>query len=119
MFVRFIVDECTGSSVAKWLRAQGHEAFSVFDDARGMQDDRLLEKAHAENWILITNDKDFGEFVYREQKPHRGIVLLRLTDERLQFKIDALERLLNSFASQLADQFTVVTEAQVRIGGQP
>ena len=31
---------------------------------------------------LITNDKDFGERICRECHPHRGVVLLRLEDER-------------------------------------
>lgn len=27
--MRFLVDECTGPAVARWLREQKHEAFSV------------------------------------------------------------------------------------------
>lgn len=72
--MRFLVDECTGPRVARWLRDQGHEVFSVYERARGMDDARVLEKADSENWILITNDKDFGEQVYRGQQPHRGVV---------------------------------------------
>jgi predicted nuclease of predicted toxin-antitoxin system len=34
--MRFLVDECTGSKVANWLRDENHEAFSVFDEARGI-----------------------------------------------------------------------------------
>lgn len=62
--MRFLVDECTGPSVAKWLRNDGHQVFSVFDELRGTSDHELLAKACAEKWILITNDKDFGEMVY-------------------------------------------------------
>jgi len=64
--MRFLVDECTGPAVAEWLRNQKHEVFSVFEDARGMADDDIILKALEENWILITNDKDFGEKVYRD-----------------------------------------------------
>ena len=32
--MRFPVDECTGPSVANWLRANAHEVFSVFDKAQ-------------------------------------------------------------------------------------
>jgi predicted nuclease of predicted toxin-antitoxin system len=62
--MRFLVDECTGPKVAKWLRGQEHEIFSIYNEARGMDDDEIIRKADAENWILITNDKDFGEKVY-------------------------------------------------------
>jgi len=54
--MRFLVDECTGPSVAEWLRGQRHEVFSVYDEARGMDDDEIIHKAFAENLILITND---------------------------------------------------------------
>src|SRR5215203_1074565 len=66
--MRFLVDECTGPRVAAWLDSQGHEVFSIFDEARGIEDDAVIQKAYDENWILITNDKDFGEKVYRERR---------------------------------------------------
>ena len=112
--MRFLVDECTGPAVARWLRAESHEVFSVFEEARGMADDDILEKAHSENWILITNDKDFGEKVYREKQQHRGIIFLRLQDERAAAKIQAIDSLLDGYADQLADAFVVVTERQIR-----
>ena len=112
--MRFLVDECTGPKVASWLRSQGHEIFSVFDEARGMQDDALIRKAYDENWILITNDKDFGEKVYRERRPHRGVIFMRLGDERAANKIEVMRRLLEGYAVRLADRFVVVTETRVR-----
>jgi predicted nuclease of predicted toxin-antitoxin system len=112
--MRFMVDECTGPAVARWLRQRGHEVFSVYEDARGMDDDEVIRKASDENWILVTNDKDFGEKVYRERHPHRGVVLLRLDDERAGNKIDAVRRLLKDYAEEIPDCFVVVTETQVR-----
>ncbi len=61
--MRFLVDECTGPAVARWLRRQGHEVFSVYEEARGMEDVDIIRKAFAENWIVVTNDKGFGEKV--------------------------------------------------------
>lgn len=112
--MRFLVDECTGPSVARWLREQKHEVFSVYEEVRGAEDDDIIQKAFVENWILITNDKYFGEKVYRERRPHRGVVLLRLEDERVANKIETIRRLLASYADQLANHFVVVTETQVR-----
>ena len=112
--MRFLVDECTGPAVAEWLREQEHEVFSVYDEARGLDDEAILQKAIAENWILITNDKDFGEKIYREGYPHRGVILLRLDDARAAVKIETLRRLLRSYADRLPDQFVVVTEEKVR-----
>ncbi len=112
--MRFLVDESTGPAVAKWLREQGHNVFSVYDEARGMDDVDIVQKAFTENWILMTNDKDFGEKIYREQHPHKGVVLLRLEDERAPAKIQILKRLLENYIDRLPDQFVVVTEKTVR-----
>jgi predicted nuclease of predicted toxin-antitoxin system len=114
--MRFLVDECTGPSVAEWLRDQSHEVFSVYDESPGTSDDEILDKAYSEDRLLVTNDKDFGEKVFREQRPHRGVVLLRLQDERAESKIDVIERLLRGHADRLADAFVVVSETQVRFG---
>lgn len=112
--MRFLVDECTGARVARWLREKGYEVFSVYEEARGITDDVIIKKAFDENWILITNDKDFGEKVYREKLPHRGIILMRLQDERSINKIDVLQRLFVIYPEKISDSFVVITENQVR-----
>jgi predicted nuclease of predicted toxin-antitoxin system len=112
--MRFLVDECSGPAVAEWLREQGHQVFSVYDESRGMSDEDVIQMAFRENRILITNDKDFGEKVYRERRPHKGVVLLRLDDERAVVKKEVLKWLLDSFPERLAGQFIVVTEKSVR-----
>ena len=113
--MRFLVDECTGPALARWLRECGHDVSSVYEEARGLDDTRVLEKAVAEDRVLITNDKDFGEMIFHAGKPHRGVVLLRLEDERSANKIAVLKRLLVHHADCLEDNFTVATESTVRV----
>ncbi|TAE61067.1 MAG: hypothetical protein EAZ76_12090 [Nostocales cyanobacterium] len=112
--MRFLVDENTGVAVARWLREQGHEVFSIYEQARGIDDDTIIQKAFDENWILITSDKDFGDKVYRDQYPHRGVILLRLENERSANKIYILQQVFEQYIEQLADNFMVVTETQIR-----
>ena len=113
--MRFLVDECTGPAVARWLRARGHDVFSVYEQARGMSDDAIIEKTYTANRILITNDKDFGEKVYRNLRPHKGVVLLRLDNERAYNKVAVIQRLLESYSDKLQDNFIVATEQRIRI----
>ncbi len=68
--MKFLVDECTGPAVARWLEQRGHDVFSVYDEARGIDDNKIIEIAQAEERILITNDRGFGEKVFRERRPH-------------------------------------------------
>lgn len=113
--MRFLVDESTGPAVARRLRELGHETYSVFEQSRGMDDDDVIHKAATEGWILITNDKGFGERVFRLGVAHRGVVLLRLADERAPNKVAVIERLLSQYESELPDAFVVATERTVRI----
>ncbi len=115
--MRFLVDECTGPAVAHWLRERSYDVFCVYDSARGLPDDEVLHKAYSENWILITNDKDFGEKVFRDRYPHRGVIFLRLEDERAASKIATLARLLEGYQDRLGDAFVVVSETHVRFRG--
>lgn len=90
--MRFVVDECTGPSVASWLRDQGHDVVSAFDEHRGADDEEWIQRAFDEQRILITNDKDFGDKVYRDGHAHHGVNLLRLVDETPASKISVLKR---------------------------
>ncbi len=84
-----------------------------------MQDDDIMSKALTDDWILVTNDKDFGEKVYRERQPHRGVILLRLEDERAATKIEIMRRLLDRYAGNLPGNFVVVSETSVRLASSP
>jgi len=116
--MRFIVDECTGPAVASWLRSQNYEVFSVFEDAQGLPDDDIIQKAIEEKWIIITNDKDFGEKIYRDGRSHWGIILLRLDNEKADSKIHVLSRLLKKYPEMIPNSFIVVTESHVRFAAQ-
>ncbi len=74
--MRFLIDECTGPEVAEWLLEQGHDVFSVFHSARGLDDEAIIEKAFRENRVLITNDKGFGLLVFLKRIPRHGVILL-------------------------------------------
>jgi len=112
--MRFLIDECAGPAVARWLQALGHEVISIFEEAQGEADDKVLAWAVAEDRILITNDKDFGEMIFRERLKHRGVIFLRLSDERSANKIEILKHLLENYSEKLPNQFVTVTETKVR-----
>jgi len=112
--MKFLVDECTGPAVAHWLEQEGHDVFSVYDQARGIDDNRVIEIAQIEGRILITNDRGFGEKVFRERRPHHGVVFLRLSNERAANKIRVLDQLIRQHSDALPHRFVVVTETRVR-----
>ena len=40
--MRFLVDECTGPAVSSYLRERSYEVFSVYEEARGMEDGDII-----------------------------------------------------------------------------
>ena len=117
--MRFLVDESTGQAVVEQLRALGHDVEAVGELMPQALDDRVLDHSYQERRILVTNDRDFGEKVYREGRPHAGILLLRLRDDRAVTKIRVIVALLAAHSEQLAGRFVVATERSVRIRPRP
>ena len=113
--MKFTVDECTGPAVAEFLRGLGYDVFSVYEDDRGISDEEILKRSLAEDRIIITNDKDFGEMIFKGRQKHSGIIFLRLTDERFSNKISVIRRLLQKKDSINFKKFLTVTEKSVRI----
>ena len=112
--MRLLVDECTGPTVTAWLREQGHDVLDAFETARGADDTNWMRQALAEQRVLITNDKDFGDYVYLHGMAHDGVILLRLQDETPLAKFTAIRRVLELHGEELIGEFVVVTERKIR-----
>jgi len=113
--MKFLVDECVGPTVALWLKQQGYDVVSIYDDLPGIDDHSVLKRALTESRILITCDKDFGEMIFRNKMEHCGIVLLRLIDERTAKKISVLDNIIKNHLHKLIGNFVVASEHIVRI----
>lgn len=110
----FLIDESLGQRLVKLLREQGHEVASVIESMPGASDTQVLSKAVNERRLLVTNDKDFGELVYRRKLKHSGIILLRLEEETPDAIVRLLDSLIEGHGERLTSSFTVVTEDRVK-----
>jgi predicted nuclease of predicted toxin-antitoxin system len=113
--MRFLLDESADLPLRAHLRSLGHDATAIAHEyPSALADDDVLEIAVREDRVLITNDRDFGELVFRRRLPHRGIILFRLGDEALPVKVRWLEHVLDEYADRLR-AFVVVNDRGVRI----
>lgn len=113
--MRFIVDESTGAAVVECLRGAGHDVLAVAETMPRAGDPDILTRALSEGRILVTNDKDFGELVFRSGQAHSGVLLLRLHDESAASRVRVVLTVLEQYADRLPSCFTVATEGYVRI----
>ncbi len=117
--LRFIVDESTGAAVVKYLRSAGHDVLAVAEAMPQADDQEILARAMTEGRILVTNDKDFGELVFRGGQASHGAMLLRSHDDIPTNRVRVVKTILEQYADRLAGHFTVGTESGVRIRPTP
>ena len=113
--MRFLADEGIDRSIVDGLRILGFEVYYVIEDVRSLDDDILLQIALDENRVLITRDKDFGELVYRLNKAHAGVILIRLEGNSTQDRADIVCKLVKQYEDQLPNSFSVIQKGIIRI----
>ncbi len=74
--MRLLLDSCIWGPAMKELAEHGHDVEWVGDLPADPGDAAILERANLENRVLVTLDKDFGEFAIVRGLPHAGIVRL-------------------------------------------
>jgi predicted nuclease of predicted toxin-antitoxin system len=112
--MKLLADECCDALLVQGLRQDGHDVRYVTEFAPGEQDESILKQAAAEERILVTEDKDFGELVVRLSLPAYGIILLRINPANSQAKLSRLRDLLRKHASRLPGCFVVVDPRKTR-----
>ena len=113
--MKFLVDECVDAEVTAWLRKQGYDVTAIVEIASASSDDQVLKRALAENRILVTLDKDFGDLVFRGGQEHCGVILLRTLNWQPEQFIALLSDVLVKHGHELDYNFIVATEASIRI----
>ncbi len=113
--MKFLADEGVDKPIVTMLRNAGFDIDYVLELTPGSDDEVILELAHAQQRILITQDKDFGELVFRLQQPHHGIVLIRLEGYTPHFKAEIVTQFLLQHETEMLDRFTVIQPNAIRI----
>ena len=98
------------------LSAHGHDVTAIAHDyPMSLPDCDVLALAVSEDRILITNDSDFGDLIFRQGRAHRGVIYSRLPlDSTAEEQVAALLRLLVTHSDRL-DRFLVVTPRGIRV----
>ena len=116
--MRFKVDGNLPIDVAELLRANGHDAMTIFDQQMvGELDPKVASVCKAEERTLITLDLDFSDIRTYPPGAYPGIVILR---PRTQSKPDVLALLdklipLLGGSEPLAGNLWIVQENGIRI----
>jgi len=116
--MNIVADEGVDHSIVIGLRKHGHHVWYIAEMETGITDNAVLDFANSHQALLLTEDKDFGELVYREQRVSHGVVLIRLSGLSSTIKSEITVAAVSRHAHELMHAFSVVTPSAIRIRRQ-
>lgn len=117
--MNLVVDESVDNLIVDALRRDGHNVLYISEFAPSIDDDTVLDLANQHDALLLTEDKDFGELVFRNKRIHTGIVLIRLSGLSPQAKMHSVSTAFENQGAELRNAFSVISPGRVRIRRHP
>ncbi len=108
-------DEGVDRDIVERLRGDGHEVSYVAEMQKGVTDEQVLRTATVGQAILVTQDKDFGELVFRQKLAAGGILLIRLAGASALEKAELVSTAVRDHGSEMAHAFSVISKNSLRI----
>lgn len=117
--MRILANENFPGDAVIALRERGHDVVWVRSDAPGSSDRQVLARAQAEERILITFDKDFGELAFHAGLAAvTGVILFRISTPSSRHVARVAVAALESRADWVG-HFSVVEDTRIRMTPLP
>jgi predicted nuclease of predicted toxin-antitoxin system len=113
--VQILADENIPRAVVQWLRDQGHDVLYAAEDRIQTADVDLLKEAESRGFVIVTEDLDFGELVYRKHLNSHGVILLRMGNSPVSVRLSRLQKAWATIERNLPHKFVVVTKNKLRV----
>lgn len=114
-----LADENIDLPIIEALRQNSFDVLAISENFPSTTDEKVLELANLENRVLLTADKDFGELVFRLNRAHSGVVLIRLAGVSPLEKSQLVVRAFIKYGDGLIDSFTVIQTGLIRSRKRP
>ena len=109
-----LADENIPLRMIESLRAEGVNVLSIYETNRGITDKAIIDIAIASNRIILTEDKDFGEWVFAHGINSISVLFLRYTFPEQTVITEILIRLLRNKGNALMGKFVTITTEKIR-----
>jgi predicted nuclease of predicted toxin-antitoxin system len=114
-----LADENVDFRIIKDLRNKGFNVVSVLEDYRSISDKDILQLARDKKALLLTEDKDFGEWIFAHKEKSVGVIFLRYKADEYKEISKSLLGLLLKYGDFLYKKFAVVRVNKIRIRELP
>ena len=106
---KLYLDQMLRIDVAEALRAEGHDVLRVSEVGKSRADDeQILQRAIAENRILVTLDEHFGDWVILPLRRHPGVIRLKVNPTTSRNVIDLLLPFLRLHVQEELKNYLVI-----------
>jgi predicted nuclease of predicted toxin-antitoxin system len=96
------------------IRSIPIDVFSIQEHYRGISDEEILEISKNPPRIILTEDKDFGEWVFAHHISEVSVIFLRYDTPDIEKIISEVVSLLRRDKENLFGKFTTVTSRKIR-----
>ena len=110
-----VADESVDGPIVASLRAEGYEILFIAEAGPGASDDAVLAIANEHGAVLLTEDKDFGEMVFRQGKVTAGVILVRVDGLSERRKAEIVVAALRQLGGAVKRSFTVIAPGLTRV----
>ena len=115
LLASLLADENVDFRIIKILRESGIVIHSILEDHKSVSDFEVIEIARKLNSIILTLDKDFGEWVFSHKEFTIGVILLRYNPKEYLEITKAIQTLINQHNDDLVGKFVVLSTSKIRI----
>jgi predicted nuclease of predicted toxin-antitoxin system len=112
--VRLLADENVDAAIVDWLRGERHDVLWAAEALAGQSDTAVLGRAREENRILLTNDLDFGELVFRQRLVPSGVVLFRYRAALESDRLAVFRAHWSAIEAGVLGHYTVLRDRKIR-----
>ena len=109
-----VADENIHGFIIKSLREAGLEVFAVIEQAKSIPDEQVIELALQMDYILLTEDKDFGEWVFAHHIKNLSVLFLRYAIHEYKEITQTLVYLLKNHTFE-RPFFATITTKKIRV----
>jgi predicted nuclease of predicted toxin-antitoxin system len=113
--MNLVADENIDRGIVERFRRDGHQVDWI---AESSPPPRTMRRCAGRLWaaqVLVTEDKDFGELVYRRGLTHAGVLLIRLEGMDNAAKAEVVSQVVRDNVTELPGAFAVVSSDSFRL----
>jgi predicted nuclease of predicted toxin-antitoxin system len=110
-----ICDENIDQHIIYELRHKNYSIYSIREKKPGISDQEIIKILRKTGSILITEDKDFGEFVFSYHMRDVKIIFLRYYKTETSKLQTNLENILEKYLNKEGNYFITITPWKIRI----